>query len=209
MNIMKNKPVFILLLILITGSVYGQIDRWGVSVSNNVTSMPVTTYPQLFYSQFHPGMEFTAEEYLNKNEKNRLFLKGNLGFYYHRFIQTSVWIYPSVNYRRTLNNRLTLGTGLGFGYAVSFEDGDVFTLNDDGVYKKKSFLAGRSQFIGQFELGASYLVNKENPEGLRIHLSLKSYLQGTYVKNYVPLVPINSLQVGISLPLNCKSDEKE
>ncbi|MFH2141751.1 MAG: hypothetical protein ABIJ97_04970 [Bacteroidota bacterium] len=181
-----------------------QSKEFGIVLSNNITSLPVTTYSKLFYSQFHPGMEGYLSKKLNQSEKNHIIVKGNLGFYYHRFIQTSIWIYPSINYERSVTKRFLIGAGLGFGYAYSIEDGDVFILNDDSIYEKKSVISGRSQFIGQLELGGSYSLIKERTYGLKLHISLKSYLQGIYVKNYVPIIPINSLLIGLSIPLKSK-----
>lgn len=179
-----------------------QFDKLNFSISNNITSMPVTTYPKLFWDQLHPGFEAQAEKLLNTNEKNHILLSAHLGFYYHRFIHTSIWVYPSIGYERTLSDKFSLGINLGGGYAIAFEDEAVLKMNDEGVYKKESVLAGRSQFIGQLAVGGKYLINKDKPEGMSFFLQFKTYLQGIYVKNYVPLMPLNSLLIGISIPLN-------
>ena len=192
---------------LSTGSV-AQNHRLSFAISNNVTAMPVTGFPQVFYSQCHPGAEATMSWKINKNEKNRLFLNASSGFYYHRFVQSLIWIYPSVNYERYLGKRFNMAIGLGGGYALAIEDAAVLKLNSEGYYEKDNSLALRSQFIGQLELSARYALYKDKPEGVKLMLQFKNYLQGTYTVGYIPVLPINSVLIGISIPLNSKSNEK-
>lgn len=213
MVINRNKDyhiLFVVLLFNLTFSNYcfSQNRSFNFSLSNSITALPVTAIPLVFYSQLHPGVEVSKNWKINDNVKNSFFLKANSGFYYHRFVQTLVWAYPSFQYERKINNRLGATTGLGIGYAFSIEGSDVFKINNSGQYEKINKLAGRSQFIAQLELGAKYSLQKNNPEGLKLLLSFKSYLQGTYVKSYVPLLPLNSVLLGISIPLNNKQNEK-
>lgn len=202
LKIFRNRIIF---LIFIGLNASAQNNSWSVALSNNVTALPVTGYPQVFYSQCHPGMEFSRNWKINKKEKNRFFLSANTGFYYHRFIQTTIWIYPSVNYEYAVGKRFSINAGLGFGYAFSIEGSDVSELNSNGVYEQKSVMAGRSQYIAQLALGCSYALNKEKPDGVKLMLQLKNYLQGTYINSYVPLLPINAILIGVSIPVKTKT----
>lgn len=204
-NIFRIRTIIFIVTSFLVSNVSAQNNSWSVAVSNNVTALPVTGYPQVFYSQCHPGMEFSRNWKINKKEKNRFFLSANTGFYYHRFIQTTIWIYPSVNYQYAIGKRFSINAGLGFGYAFSIEGSDVSELNSDGVYEQKSVMAGRSQYLAQLALGCSYDLNKEKPEGIKLMLQLKNYLQGTYINSYVPLLPINSILIGVSMPIKTKT----
>lgn len=205
---MKYRYIIFAILISTTIGLHSQNSRIGASISNNVTSYPVLGYQQLFYSQFHPGIDCYKSWKLNKNEKSSVEAQINAGFFYHRFIQTVIRIYPSLSYSRKLSKRFNLGAGLGGGYALCFTGNDVFVLNSDGVYEKKSSLKGRSQYIFNFELGGSYSLKKDEPQGKRLFFAFKTFVQGTFVPGYVPVLPVNSLFVGISIPLKSKENEK-
>ncbi len=205
---MKNtnliNTVLILMLFLLSNSVNGQSQRYGVSLSNNVTSFPVTGYTQLFYSQFHPGLDAFRSWKISKSEKNKIELKVNAGFYYHRFVQTAIRIYPSISLYKTLCKRFSLGAGVGGGYGMSFEGSEVFKLNSEGKYETKKKINGRSQFLINFEIGGQYNLKKDNLNSVRIFLALKTFIQGPFVSGYVPLLPVNSLFLGISIPVKSK-----
>jgi hypothetical protein len=203
----SRKPhplIFVVVYLLLAINCRAQNNGWSLAISNNVTALPVVGYPRVFYSQYHPGLEAARFRKINKKSENIFYLKANGGFYYHRFIQTLIWIYPSVIYERVLNKRFAMDVGLGFGYGFSIEGSDVFKLNSDGHYERVSKLAGRSQYIGQLEIGGRYVLQKDHPDGLKLIVQLKNYVQGTYINFYVPLLPINSFLIGLSVPIKSK-----
>ncbi len=205
---MKYRNILFVILFLITLNLWSQNSRLGISLSNNVTSFPVLGYQQLFYSQFHPGVDCYKNWKLNNNEKNIIEVQANAGFFYHRFVQTVIRIEPSISYSRKLGKRFFLGAGIGGGYAFAFVGNDVFILNSEGVYEKKSSLKGRSQYIVNFEIKGNYNIKKDDPQGKRLFFAFKTFLQGTFVPGYVPVLPVNSLFVGVSIPLKSKENEK-
>lgn len=205
---MKYQIITLFIIVSIALNVSSQNSRVGVSLSNNVTSFPVLGYQQLFYSQFHPGIDCFKNWKLNKNEKSNVEVQANAGFFYHRFVQTVIRIYPSISYSRKLGKRFYLGAGIGGGYAFAFVGNDVFILNSEGVYEKKSSLKGRSQYIFNFELGGSYILKKDELQGKKLFFAFKTFLQGTFVPGYIPVLPVNSLFIGISIPLKSKENEK-
>jgi len=205
---MINVKTTCIIFLFITNIAFAQNKRYGAEISNNVTSYPVLGYQQLLYSQLHPGLEVFKNWKLNKNDKSIVAFQINAGFFYHRFVQTAIRVYPSLSYSRWLGKRFNLGAGLGAGYCHSFVGNDVFILNSEGVYEKKSSLKGRPQYIVSLEIGGSYNIYKENPDGIRIFFAFKTFLQGTFVPGYVPVLPVNSLFIGVSLPLIKKENEK-
>ena len=201
---MKNTKVILQLCFFILATynlAISQSKFISTTISNNTTGLPVIAYPDLFYTQFHPGIEATYGWQINKNPKNKLYVNGNLGYYYHQFVQSLVKVYPTMSYERTLSERFNLNVGLGAGYGLSFEGKNAFALQDDGTYDNKPFMGARSQYVIAFELGAVYSLSNQNMNSPQLILQFKSFMQGTYVKSYVPLLPLNSLNIGIRFPL--------
>jgi hypothetical protein len=202
---------FVSLLILlingITATAQDTRSRFGFSYSNNVTSFPVTGYPQVFYSQLHPGINLCRSWKINKAEKSNWIIGANGGFYYHRFIQLALHLYPSITFERVLGTRWRMGLGIGGGYVYAIENSQVFVQvsTDNGNstdYDRKTIILGRSQYMAEADLSASFALRKNNPDAARLFIQLKSSVQGPYVANYVPLLPINSFLIGFSFPIN-------
>jgi len=179
----------------------------GFLLSNNVTSFPVTGYPKVFYSQLHPGIDFFYNLKINKKEKNQFWLCADFGGYYHRFIQTAIRLYATVNYLNQINQRLNLFAGLGGGYLHSFENMTTLKLNDEGVYEVKSKLIGRPQMLIAVDLGGNYALKKDNPNSMRLQMNIRTYVQGPFVNGYVPFLPVNTFALGVSIPLTSKKKE--
>ena len=201
---MKNIKVIFLSCFFIFATydlVISQSKFISTTISNTTTGLPVIAYPDLFYTQFHPGIEATYGWQMNKSPKNKLYVNANLGYYHHQFVQSLVKIYPTVLYERKLSDRFNLNAGLGAGYGLSFEGKNAFALQDDGTYENKPFLGARSQYLIALELGVVYSISREKVNTPQLILGFKSYMQGTYVKSYVPLLPLNSLNIGIRFPL--------
>jgi hypothetical protein len=201
---MKHSFLF-LFAFIIMARCEGQ--QMGMSLSNNVTSFPVTGIPKVFYSQLHPGIDVFRDWKINKKEKNQFFLVADAGGYYHRFIQTAIRLYGSIEYRYIANSRLSLNAGIGAGYLHSFENTAVLKLNDEGHYETKSRIIGRPQVLAQLNIGCSFALKKDDPRSKKVFIQLRTFLQGPFVNNYVPFAPLNSIAVGISVPLKNKKDE--
>jgi hypothetical protein len=186
---------------------YTQSQSYQVNISNNATSLPVTGYPQLFYANFHPGIDFQYNKQINKSEKNRLYVVYHGGVIYHRFIQTLLTLSGNLMYERPVNNRLNLNIALGAGYGAAFNNESVAKLNESGEYFVRNRFVPKSQFVLRFQPGLTYSLKKDHPEGIRICAHFRTQLQGIFVKSYVPLLPVNSLLAGVILPIS--SSEKK
>lgn len=199
------KDFYVLALILLTINVNAQDRSWGIKVSNNITGKPITTYHQLFYSNFHPGIEGEVNIPINHNLKHQLYISGNLGVYYHRFMHTGLKLYPEFNYEIQFAEKWRFITGLGGGYIHSFENVATLRLTDNGTYEQVSAWKGRPQFMAAFNFGARYLPVKW--KGASLQLSFGTFLQGPFVSGYVPLLPYNTFDLGVQVPLKKKADE--
>lgn len=202
---MIRKLLIITVVAMISLSSYSQESRTGYLLSNNNTSFPVLGYPQLFYSQLHPGIDLYHEWKMNKSEKSQLWYSFNLGGFYHRFIQTTVKLFPKIEYKYFVNDKIDLQIGLGAGYLHTFDNVKVMKLNSEGEYDVQSTLKGRPQFMFTLDMGFGYKLKND----FQLVMLFRTIMHGPFIKNYVPLVPYNSLAVGLNIPLTKKSTENE
>jgi hypothetical protein len=197
----------ILMYLCLSTYAMAQQKSWLVAVTNNATSLPVSGYPQLFYANLHPGIDAAFNKQINKSEKNRLIWRAQSSLYYHRFVQMLITASPMIMYERNLGNANYLNVALGSGVGLSFEHEGTFKLNSEGMYEQRSKLLPRGQYIFNFQIGYSHALQKNKPYSKRVTLGLRSTLQGTFVKSYVPLLPVNAVFVGIQFPLTPKDNK--
>lgn len=199
---MKKNLILLLLTVLlgVKEFSFGQSSSAGFLLSNNVTSFPVTGYPKVFYSQFHPGIDLFYGLKLNKKVENQFWLMADAGAYYHRFVQTAIRLYATVNYEKIINTRLDLFAGLGGGYLHSIETEATLKLNDEGNYEVQNKITGRPQMLLAIDLGGTYSLKENEARALRLQINIRTYVQGTFVKGYVPFLPVNTFTIGIVKP---------
>lgn len=181
-------------------SSYGQ-HRLEIRASNNITGLPFSSYPALFYSNFHPGIDAGIQHRINTNAKHQWAVSGNIGLFYHRFIQTGIKIYPSLDYAYAIGSKWKLKASLDLGYIMAINNVAVLELQDDGNYESRALNKVRSQFMLGWRIGASYCPSGDS-YGMAYTLAFGSFLQGPYVSGYVPLLPYNTFSLGIDMPIN-------
>jgi len=155
----------------------------------------------LFYSQFHPGLDASLNWKKNISEKHQLWLSANAGIFYHRFIQTGLRIYPAFEYKYFLTQAFNFNIGLGAGYLHSVQDYEVFKKAPNGGYTAQTIWSSRPQFLAVIKMGCGYKLNKDNIKSPSLIAQLHTNLQGPFVNSYVPVLPVNSLHIGIIYPL--------
>ncbi len=202
------KRLLILMILCYSLSSKAQQKSWSLAITNNATSFPVIGYTQLIYANIHPGIDAAYIKRINKNDKNRLLWRGQSSMYYHRFVQTLITASPWIVYERKAGNSNYFNLGLGSGVGLSFEHEGTFKLNSEGSYEKRSKLLPRGQYILQLQIGYSHSIQKTKPYASRITFGLRSTLQGTFVKSYVPLLPVNTAYLGFQFPITVKDKKK-
>jgi len=195
------RKIFLVILLITPSFFYAQNKSLSAFISNNVTSFPGTGYSQLFYSQLHPGIDVAKGWKINKSEKHQLWAVANAGLFYHRFVQTGLKIYPSIDYKFAACNRFSLNVGLGLGYMHSFEGYEVFKAKDGGGYETKKIFVGRPQFLAALNFGGAYKLKKESENSPSLVLQFRTNMQGPFVNSYVPVLPVNSLLLGVTVPI--------
>jgi hypothetical protein len=79
----------------------------------------------------------------------------------------------------------------------------VLKRNDQGEYDNAKGI-GRAQAIVNFAIGANYQIALQSNNPITLSLQYQQRIQTPFVRSYVPLLPYNSLQIGISLPVQNK-----
>lgn len=201
-------PVITICGLLSACAANAQIQRAGILASNQAVSFPVSGIPATAYSQFHPGLDVFAEKAFGNKERHRWVLSANAGFNYHRFFQTALRLYGWGEYQYNAGSTWKIRAGLGLGYLHAFPDYEQFVKNKDGVWDRVSPVSGRPQFLAGLGFGVSRALKKDTPDGLRLELRLRTFLQAPFAGSYVPLLPCNALMLGISAPWPLKKGGK-
>ncbi len=193
---MKNfAPILLVVLSQIVFTTFAQrkITQVTFETGNAVTAMPFVGAPQLFYTNYHPFTTVGARLVWKEKGKHAWEQGFNLGYLYHRFVQHSLPLITEIIYRYDFNVSWSMRAHFGIGYLHSIPGSDRFRLNDQGEYEKIKNL-GRAQAGVKFSVSAAYAINKE----VVLTLNYGVLGQMPFVKSYVPLLPYNSIQLGIA-----------
>lgn len=198
---MKNK--FLLLLISLCATTVALHAQGWTEVYATFSAMrPAQPFSKLagtLVAPLHPLVEAGATYQWNKSNKNLLLQKVNIGFGYHRFLQSVIPAYTTIGYTRKFKYDLDAGAFLGAGYLHSIPLNTRYVLQN-GSYVKTDPI-GKAQVI--VRLGA-YIQYKQ------FTLAYENFLQTPFIRSYVPLMPYNLLTVGYSMPVNalCSTPKK-
>ncbi len=169
----------------------------GIALNNYVTAKPISGFPKLFNSQFHPGITLSTGFNWKKKESNSWMQSFKLGYLHHRFIQKSVLLYTEFGYRKEIKEKLGLSIALGGGYLHMIPGEEQFRLKDGEWQTIK--LKSRPQAMLSLSLGVDYKIHKN---GIRAFIRYQNMLQTPFVPGYVPLLPYNVLHLGTTIPMN-------
>jgi hypothetical protein len=168
-----------------------------LAVSNSHSAKPFASFLSLFYEDFHPGIDFGYGFVLKSGDKYQWVLEGRLGYMYHRWVQHNIGLYAVTGYRYLISPSWSAEIKLGGGYQHSIPNSKVFTITEsEGIKKKKN--VGRSQGIVNLGFGVSK--NLSPPFGIRVFMEYKQQIQTPFIKEYVPILPYNSIVIGVAIP---------
>jgi len=195
MKTLFTKQFLALSLCLSSVSTFSQhkLTQVTFETGNAVTALPFIGAPQLFYTNYHPFTTIGARLVWKEKGKHAWEQSFNLGYIYHRFVQHSIPLFTETIYRYDFNRSFSMRAHLGLGYLHSIPGTDRFELNDQGEYEKITNL-GRAQACVKFSISAAYAINQD----LQLTLNYGVLGQMPFVKSYVPLLPYNSIQLGIA-----------
>jgi hypothetical protein len=180
--------------------------RLEILISNYHSTAPITGFGGLFYKTLHPGVQLGYEKAFSQQGRRTWLWRARGGFFYHRFIQTSIPLLGEclLQWRpgKSATSRFGLEGGLGLGYMHSFPLTRMYKLQDDGSYQRV-YAAGRPQ--GTFALSAGVSYALDAAQRYRLLLRYQIALQTPFIKSYVPLLPYNILQIGFSYGLGAQT----
>lgn len=168
-----------------------------IGLTNSQTARPFAKFSALFYSPFHPGMEFGYLKTEHIRRKNRWEYEPAISYTFHRWVQHNIAVVINQYYRRELPAGLEVLARIGAGYQLSVPTSTVYRITNDGI-KAKGF-AGRSQFTFNAAVG----IDKQlGSKGIMIGLLYQQKIQTPFVRNYVPLLPYNSMMISCTIPVH-------
>jgi len=170
-----------------------KITQLTFETGNAITALPFIGAPQLFYTNYHPFITLGARLVWREKRNHAWEQSINLGYIYHRFVQHSIPLFTETIYRYDLNTLFSMRAHLGVGYLHSIPGTERFELNDQGEYEKIKNI-GRAQAGVKFSISAAYALSK----GIRLSVNYGVLGQLPFVKSYVPLLPYNTIQLGIA-----------
>lgn len=170
------------------------------SVYNTQNAMPFGKFSALFDGVIHPGIELGYGKDVWKRSKHFWFLELKFGIFYHRYVQYGIPLYLDFGYNHAIVSGVSIKASVGAGYMQSIPATDKFKLNSNGEYKNNKGI-GRMQAIATFGLGLEYRVKSTASGPVVVFTNYQQRLQFPFVKSYVPLLPYNSLMIGIHLPV--------
>lgn len=198
-----KKAILVMIWLISTTFLQAQTSKdkkqryYKIAISNSHAAKPFGSFSSLFYKDFHPGLEIGYETILKDKNKNQWFLEMNLGYMFHRWVQHNISLYVDAGYRYAVTSSWSAQIKLGGGYQLSIPHSKVFIITEsEGLTKKKN--SGRSQVIGNLTLGISKALGPSS----RVFMEYQQKIQAPFIKEYVPLLPYNSLLLGVRVPVH-------
>src|SRR5688500_5203137 len=170
-----------------------------IALVSTATGYPFSKFGKLVTNVRHPGVEIGYSFNWKVKRKHDWYQEFKLGYFYHRFVQHSIPLYTDLGYRYRILDRLTLQVALGAGYLHSIPATAKLKLTENGEYKSDKGI-GRIQALAAANFGIGYIFNPSSEKSPKIFTTYQQLLQMPFVKAYVPILPYNSLMIGMSVP---------
>jgi len=196
------KKILTAVFILVSLQTFSQRQQKFVSlaITTNHTAYPFASFGKLFVKDFHPGIEAGYGFNWKTKPKHDWYQTFKGGYFYHRFVQHAIPLYTQFGYRYKWKDHLQLTSAVGGGYLHSIPATAVLKADNDGTYKNAKGI-GRGQALINLSFGAQYMIKKNDRVLFTPFVNYVQQLQTPFIKSYVPLLPYNSLQLGINIPV--------
>ncbi len=183
--------VFASLLIIPLGS-FAQADLpVTVSIYNESTSMPFTTW---WSDPVHPGVEVGTAFYGTSDRALQVYPAIRLGYLLHRplFQAVHVNVELGVDYRH--GSGLTLHTKLGAGYLLTLATRTEYVPQGGQLVAQRD--RGNHRVMPSLTLGLGYRLKPRDPRSTEIFLLHQTWLEYPYAGDFIPLMSHTNLQLG-------------
>lgn len=166
-----------------------------LTLFNNGTFMPGKGTLGIWSPAIHPGIAIGKHFQYSYGAKYRLFQTAKLGYFYHQHAQHGVQAYTELAYRYKFTPDWYAEARLGAGYLLSIPAMQVFEFKN-GYYQQQAF-KGRHQFMGGLTLNVGYSFQRKFKIPLDGFAGYQFWVQSPFVNKYVPVLPNNSVQLGV------------
>lgn len=210
--------IFILVIILIIGSKYGNLSaqdvetksNWfekhpiNIVVGNFFVGMP---FSEISSGNFYPIAAIGTEFYYLKKEHSQIYQDVALGYYYTQYSTSAFFVNTNIGYRFTFDFGLFADAALGIGYSHLFHPNAVYQSDGSGGYEQVSDW-GTPSAIADFSFSIGYDFKKQLHKPVSIYLLYGNYIQLFYNPD-IPALPQNSFQIGTRFFINQKKKSNE
>lgn len=177
-----------------------RLDHLSIAFTNNHTAFPFSSFAKLATGPWHPGFEAGTGFNWKSRKKHDWHQEFKLGYFYHQFIQHGIPLYTNFGYRYKFNAHWRAQLGLGAGALFSIPDHQRYKLNGQGEYERVQNVRLQGMLVFNITAGYRFALKQQHP--LEVYFTYQQRLQTPYVPNYVPLLPYNSMIMGIKRSIN-------
>ncbi|MEO6538901.1 MAG: hypothetical protein ABIT07_00130 [Ferruginibacter sp.] len=202
---MKSAFYIFLLVLITTNSPAQKTRQISIAFMNAASDKPFAKFGELVTDIHHPGIEFGYAFNWKTKPKHDLYQEIKLGYFYHRFVQHAIPLYTAIGYRYKVSDRWSAQAAIGIGYMHSIPATAQLKLESNGEYTNAKGI-GRMQGLAVFNISGSHTLKIKKSQPKKLFITYQQIIQTPFINAYVPLLPYNSLLLGISIPL--KSNEK-
>ena len=142
-----------------------------ISVMHESTSVPFITSPIKY--KYNPAILVGTEYLLKKKNKHDFHLSGNLGYYYHKNWESTLFSEIRIGYRYFIG-RFSISTDIGLGYAHLFSLKPTYGFENGKFQEIKNY--GRPTIQSSVSITPSYKLSKKI-NAAEIYLSYISVIQ--------------------------------
>ncbi|WP_207496179.1 hypothetical protein [Aridibaculum aurantiacum] len=193
----------LLFLQLIYCAVDGQTSDkkklYSIAVSNSHSSYPFSTGVALVTGPYNPGFELAYNPTLRQRQKHEWVANYAASYLFHRFNQHAISLYAQFGYRYKFTSRFHADGMVGGGYLHSIPATAQLKLNEEGEYENAKGIR-RMQATVNAALGIRYYLST-SPGNKNVFLRYQTSIQTPFVKSYVPMLPYNTLLLGVAFSI--------
>ncbi|MBA2563572.1 MAG: hypothetical protein H0V14_11815 [Chitinophagaceae bacterium] len=190
------------LLLLFTSCLYSQSVNeknskyYRIAISNSQTAKPFSKLSALFYKDFHPGVEIGYGKNIKTRQHHEWLAEVTLSYLFHRWVQHNIALSIHGGYRHFITSSWSGTAKLGTGFQISIPTQKIFSITDNGLKDDGHIV--RPQLTATLGFGVD---KKINSRGTKLFMEYQQKVQTTFIKEYVPLLPYNSIMLGMTLPV--------
>ncbi len=182
-NKMKISLILFLIILISSPSAMAQNNSASNTKLEDKLAVKVEYFGELV---LHPGISAGLEYTISKNNWLTIHWDNDLGGYYHRWNNTSVFL------KSSLGSRFNVGAVFadliaGIGYMHSFAAGTIYQrASDGGVEKARNW--GHSHFMPNASLLLGWDATRKGNHQWTVHFGPEVYLQSSFNHIFLPHV---------------------